>query len=220
MRMDNAWSRDLAMSASTNMMTGMTYALLHGCDEQDVEVLTDWLKMTERSAGHPTLLPALFAELQLRRHKRLTRDNWSKLTTLYAHTGQYRSPTSGPQPGSLQEDTFDYDNTTREVLRMYQDTGFLEKSLLNFQRKLKQMLAKLTVIGITMPEARKDFIITESTRIGERLEEIIDDYEGLIAKCKLITDGASLLTEAVRSSPCLHIFRLEPVSDSHRFGIS
>ncbi len=204
MRMDNSWSRDLAMSASANIGTGMTYALFHGCDERDVKMLTDWLKMTTCSAGHPMLLPALFSELQLRRHKRLTQDNWRKLVTLYAHTGQYGNHALRAQPVLLQEDAIDYDNTTREVLGMYLDTGFLEKSLMKLRRGLKQMEGQLAVIRTTVPEARIDFIATENARIGERLGEMTDDYEGLIAECKLITDGASLLINAVSRSPCLH----------------
>ena len=197
--MDNSWSRDLAMSAAANAATGMAYALFHGCDEQDVKILTDWLNMTTHSAGHPLLLPALFAELQLRRHKRLTRDNWSKLVTLYAHTGQYGSHAPGARPVALQ-DTLDYDKTTREVLGMYQDTGFLEKGLVKFRRGLKQMVSQSAVIKTTVPEARTDFIVKESARVGNRLEEMMDDYEALIAECKLITDGTSQLNNAVSPS--------------------
>ena len=175
----------------------MTYAIFHGCDEQDVKVLTDWLRMTTYSAGHPLLLPALFAELQLRRHKKMTRENWSKLVTLYAHTGQYGNQAQKEQPTPLQDNEFDYDYTTTEVLRMYQDTGFLEKGLMKFRRKLRQMACQSEVIKTTVPENQKEFIVTGNVRIGERLEEMTDDYEGLLADCKLIMDGASLLNNAV-----------------------
>lgn len=196
------------MSCSANVGTGMTYALFHGCDQQDVKVLTDWLRITTYSAGHPLLLPALFAELQLRRHKRLTRDNWSKLVRLYAHTGQYGNRAQKAQPAPLQENAFDYDNITREVLGMYQETGFLEKGLMKFRRGLKQMASQLEVIKTTVPKARIEFIVTENTRIGERLEEMMDDYEGLLAECKLIMDGASLLNNAV--SRAFHLLALYP----------
>lgn len=197
MRMDNSWPRDLAMSSSTNVETGMTYALFHGCDEQDVKVLAYWLRMTTCSVGHPLLLPALFAELQLMRHKKLARDNWSKLVTLYAHTGQYGNHAQMPHPAPLQENAFDYDNTTREVLGMYQDTGFLEKGLLKLRRGLKQMASQLEIIKTNVPKARKKFIVKENARIGERLEEMMVDYEGLLAECKLIMDGASMLNNAI-----------------------
>ena len=197
MRMDNSWSRDLAMSASASVETGMTCALLHGCDEQDVKTLTDWLSMTTYSAGHPLFLPALFAELQLRRHKKLARDNWCKLVTLYANTGQYKNHSPGVQPVASYEVAFDYDDTTREVLGMYQDTGFLEKSLTKYRRGLKKVVGQLAVIKTTMPEAQRDFIAGESTRIRERLEEMMGDYEELTAECKLVMDGASLLNSAV-----------------------
>lgn len=200
------------MSASTNIETGMTYALIHGCDEQDVKVLTNWIKITTLSAGHPLLLPALFAELQLRRHKRLTHDNWNKLMTLYAHTGQYKDRAPEVQPTSLQEDTFDYNKTTRQVLGLYQDTGFLEKGLMKVRRWLNQMTSQMEVIENTAPEARTEFIATENARIRERLKEMMDDYEGLIAECKLITDGASLLNNAV--SRFFHIPDLHPKTTS------
>ena len=196
------------MSASANMETGMTYALFHGCDELDVKALTEWLRMTVYSAGHPLLPPALFAELQLMRHRRVTRENWSKLVTFYAQTGQYDNHAQGAQPALLQEKTFDYDNTTREVLGMCQDTGFLEKDLLTVQRGLKRMANQLEVIRTTVPENRTVFMDKENARIGERLYEIMDDYEGLIAECKLIMDGASLLNNAVSRTirfPALHL---------------
>lgn len=195
--MDHSWPRDLVMSSSANVGTGMTYAIFHGCDEQDVKVLTDWLGMTTCSAGHPLLLPALFAELQLRRHKKLTRDKWSKLVTLYAHTGQYGDNAQKEQPRPLHNNVFDYDHTTREVLRIYQDTGFLEKGLTKFRRKLRQMVCQLEAIKSTVPDTRTEFIVTGNVRIGERLEEMMDDYEGLLADCKLIKDGASVLNNAV-----------------------
>ena len=213
MRMDNSWPRDLAMSASAEVGTGMTYALFHGCDEQDVKVLTEWLQMTTYSAGHPLLLPALFAELQLRRHKRLAQDNWRKLVALYAHTGQYSNLAPGVQHASLRQGAFDYDDTTREVLGMYQDTSFLKKNLMKLCRGLKRMASQTAVIRTTAPEVRTDFIATESLRIEERLEEIMDDYEGLLAECDLVADGASLLNSAVSSPSYLPILHIEPGSD-------
>ena len=218
--MNNSWPRDLAMSASANAETGISYALFHGCDEQDVKVLTEWLRMTTCSAGHPLLLPALFAELQLRRHKRLTRHNWRKLVTLYADTGQYKYMSQGAQSTSLQQNAFDYDNTTREVLGMCQDTGFLEKDLVKIRGGLKRMTGQLEVIKTTVTGSRTAFMVEENTRIGERLEEIMDDYEGLIAECKLIMDGASLLNNAVSRkihSPVLHFET--GIDQPNRYGI-
>ena len=213
MRMDNSWPRDLAMSASAEVGTGMTYALFHGCDEQDVKILTEWLQMTAYSAGHPLLLPALFAELQLRRHKRLAQDNWRKLVALYAHTGQYSDLAPGLQHAYLREGAFDYDNTTREVLGMYQDTSFLKKTLVKLCRGLKRMASQIEVIRTNAPESRAEFIATESARIEERLEEIMGDYEGILAECDLIADGASLLNSAVSWSSYLPILHTEPGSN-------
>ena len=193
MRMDHAFSRDLAMSASGNTKTAMSYALFHGCDEQDVGVLIDWLSLTGDSVGHPLLLPALFAEMQLRRHRRFTKKNWKTLVTQYAQTGQYG--------GTKQGDSLDYEKATREVLTMHQSTGFLEKDLVQFRRRLSQMKALLTKIAGDVPESQRKFIAKEGTRIGERLDEMINEYESLIAECRRVTEGASLLTGAVGSPP-------------------
>lgn len=119
MRMDNSWSRDLAMSASTDIGAGMTYAIFHGCDEQDVKILSNWFRTTTYSAGHPMLLPALFAELQLRRHKREGQKSWNKLVRLYSLTGQYKNHISGSSSVPFREDQIDYDNITREIIGMH-----------------------------------------------------------------------------------------------------
>ena len=173
MRMENWWPRDLAMSASTNIETGITYALFHGCDEQDFKILTDWLQMTTFLAGHPLLPPAFFAEMQLRRHKELARDNWSNLVTLYAHTGQYGTSAPKLQTSSSQDDSIDYDKTTRDVLEVYQSTGFLERDLVRFCRSLKQMARQLHGVDATVTQARKTLISGESIRIEDRLDEMI-----------------------------------------------
>ena len=73
------------------------------------------------------------------------------------------------------------------------------------------MASQTEVIRTTAPEVRTDFIATESLRIEERLEEIVDDYEGLLAECDLIADGASLLNSAVSWSSYLPILHTEPV---------
>ena len=197
MRMENSWSRDVAMSTSTNLETCMTYALFHGCDEQDVKVLTHWLQLTPNSAGHPMLLPAFFAEMQLRRHKKLAEDNWTKLIKLYAQTGQYGSPALQPRQNGVHEGTSDHVQITREVLEMHQDTGFLEKSLLNFQRRLRQMLPHSTDFESKVAERHKQFVSIEGARIVERLEEMSDQYHGLVEECRLVKEGASMLTGAV-----------------------
>ncbi|KAL9612390.1 MAG: hypothetical protein Q9167_003030 [Letrouitia subvulpina] len=185
------------MSASADVQTGMTYAIFHGCDKQDEKILLEWLKLTTFSAGHPLLLPSLFAELQLKRYLTLTRENWTRLVKLCADTGQYRKPSQQAQASPPREDAFNYDNTTREILQMYQDTEFLVKDLTKIQNELKQMMGLLDLIRTAAPDTRKDFIARENARIGERLEEIVAEYDALLAECKLITDGASLLTNAV-----------------------
>ena len=176
MRMENSWPRDLAMSASTNIETGITYALFHGCDEQDLKVLTDWIHMTTCSVGHPLLLPALFAEMQLRRHKKYAWDSWSSLVTLYDYTGHYGTGASNLQTSSSQDNSIDYDKTTRDVLEIYQSTGFLERDLVRFCRSLKQMASQLPKLDDTATQAWKTLISAESIRIGDRLDEMIGMY--------------------------------------------
>ena len=195
--MANSWARDLAMSTSTNVGTGMTYALILGCDERDVKMLTDWVRITSHSAGHLMLLPALFFELQLKRHVRLSEVNWSKLVTLCARTGQY-----GERPTEMQsvfpEEPVDYAETTRQVLGLYQDTGFLAKDLLKAIKALRMMAKILRLNASTVPNAvKKAFIVSENNRIEGRLDEMMDHYGGLIAECKQVADGASLLNQAV-----------------------
>ena len=197
MRMGSSWSKDLAMSASANVETGITCAILHGCEEQDVKVLAEWLELTACSAGHPMLLPALFAEMQLRRHKTLGWDSWKKLMTLYASTGQYDNPMIDQQPTRLPASQVDYDSTTKEVLRMHQNTGYLKPALAQSQKQLVQMVAAIDLIACEVPDGRRGYIDIEGARIRSRLEQMIDDYERLIGKSNLTTDGASILIGAV-----------------------
>lgn len=188
------------MSCCANIHTGVTRAIFLGCDQNDVRVLTGWLKILT-SMGHPVLLPALFAELQLRRHKTLIGNNWSKLVSLYAETGLYGdSNPARPYVATSKEDTKDYGRTTKHILQMHQDTGFLENSLRSCRRKLEQLISHATINDDVAPQSLKESTQAETTRIQARLQDMIIEYEEIEAKCKHITEGASILTAAVGPS--------------------
>ena len=196
MRMSSGWPRDLAMSATANIENGLTSAIIHGCDQSDVEIIGEWLHFTKRSVAYPLLLPALFTELQLRRHKTMCKENSNSLVELYAKTGQYDESMLGKGLYShLAQD--DYDSITKEVIRLHQKAGFLEQALSRAQKWLKQMVTQTDVITGAAREDRTTYIMAEGARLRDRLEEMIDIYDDLKGSCKLITDGASVMIAAV-----------------------
>ena len=198
--MDNSWPRDLALSSSSSRSTGITCGIVHGCEHADVQTLIKWLQMLIPSAGHTTFLPSLFAELQLRRHKTIVRANWRKLVALYAEIGLYEENMTDSIRDASQFGKSDYSDTTKQILRMHQDTCFLENSLTHCQRKLRQLASHVKDTA-GMPSRRQMNLVTaEEARIKERLNDIVEDYDELHSKCRLITEGASILTGAVSTT--------------------
>ena len=44
--------------------------------------------------------------------------------------------------------------------------------------RVRKMASQRELLTITVPETRTEFVVVENARIGERLEEMMDYYEG------------------------------------------
>ncbi|CAO2653796.1 Nn.00g032070.m01.CDS01 [Neocucurbitaria sp. VM-36] len=70
-RTSNSWDLDLALTATYYPKRGVTYAMIFGCPQSVEKLIVDRLHTVTYEAAHPLLLPGVFTELELIRHKRL-----------------------------------------------------------------------------------------------------------------------------------------------------
>ncbi|KAF1850800.1 uncharacterized protein K460DRAFT_412448 [Cucurbitaria berberidis CBS 394.84] len=70
-RTSNSWDSDLALTATYYPKFGFTYAMIFGCPQSVERSIVERLRTVTYEATHPLLLPGIFSELEMIRHKRL-----------------------------------------------------------------------------------------------------------------------------------------------------
>ena len=92
MRTDVTFGRDMAMTTSCDLETGITSGFLHGynfTDKRQMKFVKDFLEINARFIGHPMVLVGLFTELQYQRrqsiHERLYAKYLEKSTDTQVH---------------------------------------------------------------------------------------------------------------------------------------
>ena len=70
-RTPNSWESDLALSATHNRQSGLTFAIVYGSTFAVEHEILKRLQSISIHAAHPLLLPGIIAELELARHTQL-----------------------------------------------------------------------------------------------------------------------------------------------------
>jgi hypothetical protein len=199
MRMGGAFPRDLALATSSNLHSGRTCALIHGCDDNDLKSIETFLNFSKASIGHPMLLHLLFADLQLKRHKARHSSGWDGLLVGLHRIGLQR--TNAPEVlvwgDNVRDEDLNHNEMTKEMLDVFQKSGFLEQSLAKFRTLLTRMASHVRVDDATLSQAQIDYMNLHNPRIEQAITTLIDKYDDLVKNCNLTTNGASLLISAV-----------------------
>ena len=193
--------KDIVMALSWNLAANVTYAILLGCEETDLKSCWNFLSYSTQAIGHPLLLLALFADLQLKRLKKLHR---AELINLYIATSEAGlTRTEGPEvfatiqvpPGA--QPSIDFDKVTRDVLRNFQDSGHLFQAMGRVRSQVQKVAACIDVSEPALSLEMKAYLSLNGGRISKQLETIISRYDNLIERSRLTTDGSSLLMSAL-----------------------
>jgi hypothetical protein len=173
--------------------------MIHGCDEDDLKSISTFMKFSASSIRHAMPLLILFAELQFKRHRAAHNSGWDDLLLGLHRIGLQR--TEGPevvvQGHNIQVGKVDYNDMTREMLDLFQKSGFLAQSMVKFQKQLGKVANYVDGMGPSLSHPQPTYLKTHSPRIQQGVAELVDNYDNLIKNCNLTTDGASLLISAV-----------------------
>ncbi|KAF2267281.1 hypothetical protein CC78DRAFT_577486 [Lojkania enalia] len=202
MARDLAGHRDLVIALSWSLPEKITYALLLGCDDQDVKSISTFMTYSS-SIGHPLLLLTLFADLQLKRQKQLYRESLKNLQLAFHQARLSRK--EGPEVYAVRkvaaleagQSSIDYDKVTRDVLHNFQSSGYLMQAIIQFRTLLEKVVADVNVKEASLTAERATYWESHSRRIQEQIEAIMGKYDTLIERSRLATNESSLLISAI-----------------------
>lgn len=200
MAYDISGNEDLAIAISWNLKAGLTYALILGCSDKDLKSIVNFITYSARSIGHPLLLLTIFADLQLKRFKDLHRKAYENVQ-LDIHRARLNRR-DGPEVIAVRQTTSTeppthYDNATREVLRNFQDSGFLGQAMLRFRAEVvKVSQAVKSMTKTQKPAPQSTTLKSSGKQINDQLNHILGRYDVFIERNRLTTNEASLLMSA------------------------
>jgi len=133
---------------------------------------------------YPLLLLALFADLQLKRLKRLHRAELINRHIATSEAGLTR--TEGPEvyatiqvpPGA--QPSINFDKVARDVLRNFQDSGHLVQTIARVRSQVQKVAACIDVSEPALSLETKAYLSLNGGRISKQLETIIIRYDNLI----------------------------------------
>jgi len=193
--------QDMAIAISWNQSTGITYALLLGCNKRDMEAIWTFLRYSTSNSEHPLLLLALFSDLQFQRLRRLRDAALGNLEIAIHEAGLSRK--AGREVLAIRKVTsnaqsdIDYDKVTRDVLRNFHDSGYLLQAMIRSRSQVAKVLASLDVSEVSLGEAQKNHLKLLGQRIAKYMDSTICHYDSLIEKARLTTNESSLLMSAI-----------------------
>lgn len=191
----------MALSVSFFPTTLTTYAVMYGCDEKTIHMISDRLSRSDYVVSHPMILPILIADMERDRHVALLRQNVTRtVQRIYDLTVNRKNfEAQSDYAASSLLAPGDGDSVVSWL-----DMNYLKNGLQNWQRQIKKMTAHLETVDMLfehdgLSQNHPDVEGWKSTghRIKQRLEELIDEYDEHIREATTLVDGLSLAASTV-----------------------
>ncbi|KAI1383039.1 uncharacterized protein F4822DRAFT_90772 [Hypoxylon trugodes] len=214
-RSTNAWEKDLALTATHFPHIGLTYAMLFGCPISVEDEVIRRLSSIDTAASHPLLMPGIFAELERRRHIGIVEDYIDKIEGLIFEL-DYQAPAGQQVDGSKSE------RRNKDKRTQWLDTVYLKHNLINWNTQLGKMAKHADELNdiLFKPDGGQQSYKESSslsnisagkgtdetkvyncemrkigTKINDRLQIIIEEYEEKARDCTMRIDGMAMATQ-------------------------
>lgn len=197
-RMSSGLSDDLALSATYIPSTGTTFAVVYGCNDDQLRSIESKVRRAGKQAFHPLLMSGIFEELERARLVETVEDLLDDFTL--------RSEKLETHPWSPDADT-DGSKAQQHLSLCVQS-----QSLMDQMRMAKRQLAKFSKeIGIITTELESlsgvEYIYksepraAEVAKVGENMKKRVDDimieYDDKIDECQMMICNTSLAMQTV-----------------------
>lgn len=193
----------------------MNFAIVFGCSISIEQEIINRLKSATSEAAHPLLLPGLLVELERSRHidiiDRTISDIESRILDL--------RPMVAEIVPKIERDEEKLKNRNQ-----YLDTAYLRNQLVSWNEELRELISHTEELmyGVfhqnktpsfasawepkqkpqrfRTPEDRRNYMRRVTSRIKDRVQDIVMEYEDKIRDCTMRVDGMAMATQWVRSA--------------------
>ena len=201
LRTEKTYPGDLALTVQWDAHSKITTAFLHGADVKGFETLKEWLTLVASSTGHPTLLPALLAELQYEKHEKIQKKYTDGFKSVHEEINELADKSIHPMGHhSYVTDAIEVkvEELTEKIFHLYLSAGNLRRRVLSFKSQLLRMKQSMNCLEFVADQDYREYLQIHTKRIGDRLDEISSEYELIIQQSGTVVEGASVLLSSVR----------------------
>ncbi|CRK43925.1 hypothetical protein BN1723_005910, partial [Verticillium longisporum] len=236
-RTSEEWEGDLALTATYFPCHRLTFGILFGCDETIEGKVLRRLRLVGLDATHPLIPFGIMAEIERSRHIKLVEDSIDGLETKIYQLSE-RIETRGE---ASQEEV---DRRSHERTEAWLNAAYLRNGLINWQNQLKHMARHARDLisaatsatlqtGITSGNGhglqdphnngtleRRVAFEAGRTRIVDRLDAIIEEYDEKIRDSAMRLDGMAMATQWSYSDTNVEIALATTRDSKHMRSIS
>ena len=202
---------DLALSTTYIPSTGITYSVVYGCNDSQMDEIWRRVWLAGDHADHPLLVVGIFMELDRERLIGMAESLADKFTL-----------------GSdiLENKSWD---STNPKMQGYLEVCLRSRTLVDYIRAVKRQLAKVLVeidglerfwrqskhmvsnARTKAEKGKRQRKITRMLETGEkmkqRIHEMLDEYDDKIDECRKMAQNLSLAMQSVREQPIPDLLR-------------
>ncbi|EEY21506.1 conserved hypothetical protein [Verticillium alfalfae VaMs.102] len=235
-RTSNEWEGDLAMTATYFPCRQLTFGILFGCTKTIEDKVLKRLSLVGSDAIHPMIPFGIMAEIERSRHIKLVENS---IDGLEANIDQLSERIETRGEASQEE----LDRRSRDRKEAWLDAAHLRNVLINWQNQLKHMARHARLLqsapmidapqavttkenGHGLQDTQHNEILecraleASSTRIGDRLEAIVEEYDEKIRDSAMRLDGMPMATQWSYSDTNVEIALATTRDSKHMRSIS
>lgn len=203
-RMSKYLRGDLALSLTYIPSTDSTFAVVYGCNEQQIQEIKKRIRSAGDKTKYPLLMIGIFAELERERLANVTDKLIDKFALLSARLD------SGPWQPSKTMSTED----TQDYLMLCLQSRTIVDNIRPVRRKLFKIISEIDEFGQYFTsrkgEAQPDEVRKarrfkkEGVQMKKRLQDIIYEYDDKMEECNMIAGNTALAMQTVSSQIARH----------------
>jgi hypothetical protein len=210
------WEGDIALSVTCFPHSLSTYAILFGSNDEISQAILERLERSDEKYYHPMILPTIFAEIERDRQIGLVHDSISESMQRITDIDLSDLNKLGHEPNQAPRVL---PVEKKDSIAMWVEISQLRNGLKSFQRQMEKMASHVQELSDTLFRSNPDGLKSVETerfseddtikqrlresglRIGNRLQELIDEYDENLRHCDVIIDGMKIATQLVRIYP-------------------
>lgn len=211
-RSSSAWPMDLALTSTYFPHYNLNFAILFGCPVSVEQNVITRLNSATSEAAHPLLMPGILVELERTRH----------IGIIDRTISDIEARISDLKPEEIEAiPKAERDEENHKKRDQYLDTTYLRNQLASWTVELGEVLSHTKELangvfstqipsvdsawrpspqaqGDPTPEDKRKHLQRVTSKIRDRVQDIIREYEDKIRDCTMRVDGMAMATQWVR----------------------